>query len=290
MQNLSDIKTIKRILSKYGFTFSKSMGQNFLCDPSVCPTMADMSGIQEGWGALEIGTGIGVLTAELAQRADKVVAIELDTRLKPVLEETLSDFDNVEIVFADCMKIDIAQLIREKFEGKKVAVCANLPYYITSPIIMMLLESNLPIECITAMVQKEAGERICATVGTRQSGAVTVAVDYYADANILFDVGRESFVPSPNVDSCVIKLDIRKQPQYFISDEKLFFSLVKSGFSGRRKTISNSLCQGAGIGKEKLIKVIENAQLKPNDRIENLSMEQLCRLTNEISKERQNEN
>ncbi len=286
MQGLSDIKTVKKILSKYGFTFSKAMGQNFLCDPFVCPQMAEMSGIEEGWAAIEIGPGIGVLTAELAKRADKVIAIELDTRLKPVLEETLAEFDNVEVVFGDCMKIDLHSLIEEKLKGKKIAVCANLPYYITSPIIMMLLEQRLPIESITAMVQKEAGERICAKVGTRQSGAVTVAVDHYSQADILFDVGRECFIPSPNVDSCVIRLEIRKDPQYDIMDEKLFFSLVKSGFSQRRKAISNSLLAGAGISKESLLKAITSAGLKPNDRIEALDMLKLCTLSNEILKER----
>lgn len=285
MQNLSDIKTVKRILSKYGFTFSKAMGQNFLCDPSVCPDMADMSGIEKGWAAIEIGPGIGVLTAELAKRADKVIAIELDKRLQPVLSETLSEFDNVEVIFEDCMKVDLHALIAEKLSGKKIAVCANLPYYITSPIIMMLLEQKLPIECITAMVQKEAGERICAKVGSRDSGAVTVAVNHYADADILFDVGRECFIPSPNVDSCVIKLDVRKEPQFKIENEKLFFSLIKSGFSQRRKTISNSLLAGSGIGKERLNNAIINAGLKLNDRIEGLDMESLCRLSNEISKE-----
>lgn len=287
MQNLSDIKTVKKILSSHGFSFSKAMGQNFLIDSSVCPRMAELSGIDKSCGVIEIGPGIGVLTAELAKRAGKVVAIELDKRLGPVLEETLSDFDNVKIIFGDCLKIDLKKLIFEEFGGGRLAVCANLPYYITSPVIMKLLESGLPVESITAMVQKEAGERLSAEVGTRQSGAVTVAVNYYSSAEILFDVGRESFMPSPNVDSCVIKLSLRDKPEYEC-DEKTLFSIVKSGFSQRRKTVSNSLMSGAGLGRENLMTAISKADINPSARIEQLTMEQLCLLADKISEERKN--
>ena len=188
MYNLTDIGTVKDILGRHGFHFSKSLGQNFIVNPSVCPRMAEESGIDENCGVIEIGAGIGVLTAELAKRAKKVVVIEIDTKLLPILDETLKDFDNIEIINQDVLKTDLAALIKEKFDGMPVYVCANLPYYITSPVIMALLESRLPIEAITVMVQKEAAQRLCAPVGSRLSGAVTVAVDYYAEAKKLFDV------------------------------------------------------------------------------------------------------
>ena len=206
---LANINTLRKILNSEGFDLKKSMGQNFLIDPSVCPAMADAA-CDENTGVLEIGPGIGVLTAELSKVAKKVVAIELDERLKKLLPITLADCENVEIIFGDAMKLQLSEIIKEKFSDcQKVVVCANLPYYITSPIVMMLLESKLPIESITVMVQKEAAERLCAKVGTRQAGAVTVAVSYYSDAEILFDVGGESFMPSPNVDSAVIRLTVK---------------------------------------------------------------------------------
>ncbi len=181
MKRLSDIGTIKELLSRHGFSFSKALGQNFLVNPSVCPRMAESSGAGPGVGVLEIGPGIGVLTQELCQLADKVVAVELDKRLLPVLGETLAEFDNIRIVNADVLKLDLNRLIAEEFDGLEVVVCANLPYYITSPVIMKLLEDRLPVKAITVMVQKEAAQRICAPVGSRESGAVTVSVNYYAE-------------------------------------------------------------------------------------------------------------
>ena len=240
--NLYDINTIKKILSKYGFTFSKALGQNFLIDPNVCPQMAQSLNADSKTGVLEIGPGIGVLTKELCKVAKKVVSIELDKRLLPVLDETLADFDNLEIVNGDVMELDLKKLIKEKFEGcDNIKVCANLPYYITSPIIMTLLENELPIDEIVVMVQKEAGERLCAEVGTRQAGAVSVAVNFYASGEILFDVPRESFMPSPKVDSVVIKLVLNDEDKYQIENKKKFFSLVKCAFAQRRKTALNSI-------------------------------------------------
>ena len=233
--NLYDINTIKRILSKYGFTFSKALGQNFLIDPDVCPKMAESLNADDKTGVLEIGPGIGVLTKELGKVAKKVVSIELDKRLLPVLEETLGDYDNIEIVNGDVMELDLKALIEEKFEGcSNIKVCANLPYYITSPI----------IDEIVVMVQKEAGERLCAKVGTRQAGAVSVAVNFYADGEILFDVPRESFMPSPKVDSVVIRLKIGNECKYEIENKKKFFSVVKCAFAQRRKTALNSITSG----------------------------------------------
>lgn len=284
MNNLSDISVIKSVLSRHGFTFSKALGQNFIINPGVCPRIAEEGGAGEGVGVLEVGAGIGVLTAELAKRASKVVCVELDTRLLPVLDETLGEFDNVKIINGDILKVDIHRILEDEFGNMPVVVCANLPYYITSPVIMRLLESRLRIDSVTVMVQKEAAVRLCADVGSRDSGAVTVAVNYYAEAQKLFDVSRGSFMPSPNVDSAVIRLDILKNPPIEVSDEKFFFSMVKAAFSQRRKTASNGISAGMGIPKPTVIEAIEAADLSPTVRAEALTMEQLGRLCEELKK------
>lgn len=282
MKRLSDIGTIKDILTRYGFSFSKSLGQNFLVNPSVCPRMAEMGGADRGVGVIEIGPGIGVLTQELCARADKVIAIEIDKRLIPVLDETLADFDNVKVINDDVMNIDLHQLIKDEFQGKKVVVCANLPYYITSPIIMGLLEANLPIEAITVMVQKEAAQRICAEVGTRQSGAVTVAVNFYSKPKMLFNVSAGSFMPAPKVDSAVIRLDILKEPAVEVQDPKKFFRVVKAAFSQRRKTIPNSLSSGLGIDKKTVNQLLSNCNINLQARAEQLKLEDFKNIANEI--------
>ena len=284
MNNLSDISVIKSVLSRHGFTFSKALGQNFIINPGVCPRIAEEGGAGEGVGVLEVGAGIGVLTAELAKRASKVVCVELDTRLLPVLDETLGEFDNVKIINGDILKVDLHRILEDEFGNMPVIVCANLPYYITSPVIMRLLESRLRIDSVTVMVQKEAAVRLCADVGSRDSGAVTVAVNYYAEAQKLFDVSRGSFMPSPNVDSAVIRLDILKNPPIEVSDEKFFFSMVKAAFSQRRKTASNGISAGMGISKPTVIEAIEAADLSPTVRAEALPMEQLGRLCEELKK------
>lgn len=284
MNNLSDISVIKSVLSRHGFTFSKALGQNFIINPGVCPRIAEEGGAGEGVGVLEVGAGIGVLTAELAKRAEKVVCVELDTRLLPVLDETLGEFDNVKIINGDILKVDLHRILEDEFGNMPVVVCANLPYYITSPVIMRLLESRLRIDSVTVMVQKEAAVRLCADVGSRDSGAVTVAVNYYAEAQKLFDVSRGSFMPSPNVDSAVIRLDILKNPPIEVSDEKFFFSMVKAVFSQRRKTASNGISAGMGISKPTVIEAIEAADLSPTVRAEALTMEQLGRLCEELKK------
>lgn len=285
MLELTDIGTIKALLARHGFHFSKALGQNFIVNPSVCPRMADESGIDSESGVIEIGAGIGVLTAELAKRAKKVVCIELDSKLLPILDETLADFNNIEIINADVLKTDLAALIEEKFGGMPVYVCANLPYYITSPVIMTLLESRLPLKAVTVMVQREAAQRLCAPVGSRLSGAVTVAVDYYAEARKLFDVSAGSFMPAPKVDSSVIRLDIREKPGIEVSDEKLFFSMVHAAFSQRRKTASNSISSGTGIPKAVVAEAIERCGFPPSVRAESMTAEQLaalCEALNEL--------
>ena len=285
MLELTDIGTIKALLARHGFHFSKALGQNFIVNPSVCPRMADESGIDSESGVIEIGAGIGVLTAELAKRAKKVVCIELDSKLLPILDETLADFDNIEIINADVLKTDLAALIEEKFGGMPVYVCANLPYYITSPVIMTLLESRLPLKAVTVMVQRETAQRLCAPVGSRLSGAVTVAVDYYAEARKLFDVSAGSFMPAPKVDSSVIRLDIREKPGIEVSDEKLFFSMVHAAFGQRRKTASNSIRSGTGIPKAVVAEAIERCGFPPSVRAESMTAEQLaalCEALNEL--------
>lgn len=282
MDNLTNINVIKDILSRHGFSFSRALGQNFLINPSVCPKIAEMGNAQKGWGVLEIGAGVGVLTRELALRADKVVSVEIDGRLIPVLEETLADCGNVTVINEDVMKADLAAITAEHFPGLKVAVCANLPYYITSPIIMNLLESRLPIECITVMVQKEAGVRLCAESGTREAGAVSAAVRYYAEPKMLFNVSRGSFMPAPNVDSCVIRLDIKKDPPVKVSDEKLYFRVVRGAFSQRRKTLVNSLSSALGIPKAEAAEAIKAAGLPENIRPEQLALEDFAAVSERL--------
>lgn len=280
--NLSDINSIKSLLLSHGFSFKKSLGQNFLINSEVCPAMARAS-CDENTGVLEIGPGIGVLTEQLSKIAKKVVSIELDNRLEKLLNITLKDCDNVKIIFGDAMKLDLEKIIKENFSDcDKVSVCANLPYYITSPIVMMLLEKKLPIDNITVMVQLEAAERLCAEVGTRDSGAVTAAVTYYAEKEILFEVGRESFLPSPNVDSAVIKLTIRKEPIINVSDEKKFFNLVKACFAQRRKTLVNTVSNTMNIDKNTLRNVLSEIGLSETVRGEQLTMEQLALLSEKI--------
>ena len=268
------------LMDKYNVHPNKNLGQNFLIDSNVCPAMAKAS-CDYKTGVLEIGPGVGVLTKELSKVAKKVVAIELDERLKKVLPITLSECNNVEVIYGDVMKLDLKNIIEEYFSDcESVSVCANLPYYITSPIILMLLEEKLPIKTITVMVQLESAERLCADVGTRNAGAVTVAVNYFAESEILFKVSRESFLPSPNVDSAVIQLKIRKNPHINIMDEKKFFSLTKACFAQRRKTLVNTVSNTLGIDKIFLKELLLKMGLSETVRGEELTIEQLAQLSN----------
>ena len=279
---LTDLGVIKDLFTRHGFSFTKSLGQNFLINPSICPKIAEMGGCDREICSLEIGTGIGVLTKELAIRSKKTVAIEIDRGLEPILAETLAEISNVEVIFADFMEIDLKKLFEEKFKNEEVVVCANLPYYITSPVIMRILEEKLPVKSLTVMVQKEAAERICAKVGTRECGALTVAVNYYSDPKKLFNVTRGSFAPAPNVDSSVIRLDIAKEKKYDVKDEKLFFRVIKSAFSQRRKQMINPLSAELALSKPTLSGIAENSGIKASARAEELSMEDFVQLCNGI--------
>ncbi len=280
---LTNIGTIKDLFERHGFSFTKSLGQNFLINPSVCPKIAEMGGCKKGTAAIEIGTGIGVLTKELALRCDKVVAVEIDEGLKPILAETLEEFDNVEIVFGDVMKTDLKALIAEKLSGyDEIVVCANLPYYITSPVIMRLLEERLPISGVTVMVQKEAADRLCAKVGSRDCGAITAAVNFYSTPKMLFKVNRGSFMPAPNVDSAVIRLDISREPKYTPKDEKLFFKIVHAAFSQRRKQLINPVASALQIDKSTLAEMLTDCKIKTTARPEELKMEDFVALSDRI--------
>lgn len=279
---LTNIGVIKELFERHGFSFTKSLGQNFLINPAVCPKIAEMGGAKPGVCALEIGTGVGVLTKELAERCDKVIAVEIDTSLKPILEETLADYDNVEIVFADVMETDLAALLAEKAGGMETVVCANLPYYITSPVIMRVLESRLPITAMTVMVQREAADRICAKPGTRDCGAISCAVSYYSDPKLLFRVNRGSFMPSPNVDSAVIRLDVKPAADIPPEEERLLFRIIRASFSQRRKQIVNPLSGELNISKSDLSALMASAGIKPTARAEELTLEDFGRLTKAV--------
>lgn len=275
---LASAATIKKLMGDDVF-FKKSLGQNFLIDKTVCPRMAEAVA-DENTGVLEIGPGIGVLTRELSAVAKKVVTIEIDRSLEKILKTTLSDLQNVEVIFGDAMKLDLSALIKEHFaDCSRVCVCANLPYYITSPIIMKLLESRLPIEDIVVMVQKEAAERLCAEVSSREAGAVTVAVAYYAESEILFGVGRDSFMPPPKVDSAVIKLSVLSEPPVSVPDEAKFFALVKACFAQRRKTLLNTVSSTLHIEKSQLAEVLRELDLPETVRAEKLTLKEISALS-----------
>lgn len=278
--NLCSYNEISSLLKMHGFTFSKALGQNFIINERICPAMAQSLNANENTGVLEIGPGIGVLTKELCSVAGKVVSVELDNRLFPILSETLSDCGNIEIVEGDALKMDLNALIDEKFTGMSdIKVCANLPYYITSPIIMKLIESKLPVSEIVVMVQKEAADRLAAQIGSRESGALTVAAQYYAEIEKLFDVSRGSFMPQPKVDSAVIKLSVRKEPPVRAENEERFFEIVRAAFAQRRKTALNSLSSSLNIPKDKVRAALEKIGRNENDRAERFSMDEFAALS-----------
>ena len=279
---LTDAAAVRELLARHGFTFSKAMGQNFLINPTVCPRMAAACGADADTGVLEIGPGIGVLTRELSARAGKVVAVELDGRLFPLLEETLADCRNVTLVQGDALKLDLRELLRQEFGDRPTVVCANLPYYVTSPLIMRLLEEELPLQSLTVMVQKEAADRLCAPEGSRQAGAVTLAVRYYAQPQVLFRVSPGSFLPPPKVDSAVIRLDKRPTPPVDAPPAALF-RLIRGGFAQRRKTLENALSSALGRPKEEIRQAMAACALSPTARAEELTLEDYARLASALA-------
>lgn len=277
--NLCSYPEIVKLLKKHGFNFSKALGQNFIVDEHVCPKMVRCLNADRDTGVLEIGPGIGVLTKELCAVAGRVASVELDKRLYPILEETLAGFSNFELVEGDVLKLDLKAVIRERLGDKKeIKVCANLPYYITSPVIMKLIESDLPISEIVIMVQKEAAQKLTAKVGTRECTALSVATQYYAETEKLFDVGRGSFIPQPKVDSAVIKLTVRKRPAVDTTDEKHFFQIIRAAFSQRRKTALNCLSSALGLPKETVHNALITAGLNETDRAETFTLEDFAKL------------
>lgn len=276
--SLTNIRYVRSLLDRHGFHFSKKLGQNFLINPEMCPRIAEMGHAAAGHGILEIGTGIGTLTKELAKRAEKVTAVEIDQRLFPILEETVGQYPNLHIIHQDILKCDIPALLEEEFGDLPVSVCANLPYYITAPILMHLLESRAKLETVTVMVQKEVAEKLTAPVGTREAGAITVAVQYYGTVKQLFSVSRGSFLPPPNVDSAVIQIQLGTPYAEQVADEKHFFRMVRSGFSQRRKTLVNALSATMGYDKATIISALQMCQLPETIRMELLTMEQLLLL------------
>ena len=277
---LTDLSVIRDLCARYDFSLSKGFGQNFIINPGVCPRIAEASGIGPGWGVLEIGPGIGVLTEQLAERADKVVSVEVDTRLQPLLAETMAGHPNFKLVLGDVLKVDLAALLKAEFPGMPVAVCANLPYYITSPILMRLLEERLPIRSITVMVQKEAAQRLCAAPGTRQAGAISYAVAYYAAPELLFTVQPGSFYPAPKVTSAVIRLTLHDTPpvQPANGDERGLFRLIRAAFSQRRKTAANAVAAGLGLPKPRVTAALQAAGLDARLRPEQLTLADYCAL------------
>ncbi|MCB5560025.1 16S rRNA (adenine(1518)-N(6)/adenine(1519)-N(6))-dimethyltransferase RsmA [Anaerosalibacter bizertensis] len=269
---------VKEIIDKYNFRFSKSLGQNFLIDGNIVRKICEEGEISKEDDILEIGPGIGTLTEELSYKANKVVAVELDKSLFPILDETLAGCNNVEIVPGDILKIDLSKLFSEKFESENIKIVANLPYYITTPIIGRLLEEELDIDSILVMVQSEVAERMKASPGTKDYGSLSVFVQYYTDPEIVLLVPKTAFMPRPNVDSAVIKLKIRKE-KIELKDRETFFKVVKAAFSQRRKTILNSLSSGLKTDKATIRAILEKADIDPKLRAENLTIEDFSKIS-----------
>ena len=281
MPTLTDLSTIRDLCARYDFALSKGFGQNFIINPGICPRIAEAAGIGPGWGALEVGPGIGVLTEQLCKRADNVVSIEVDKRLPPLLEETMADYDNFKLILNDVLKVDLKALLAEEFGGKPVAVCANLPYYITSPILMRLLEEKLPIENITVMVQKEVADRMKEGPGSKDYGALSLAVQYYAEPEIVANVPPNCFIPRPNVGSAVIRLTRHKEMPVEVKDPALMFKIIRASFNQRRKTLQNGLGNAPELPytKEQIAAAIAEMGLTPTIRGEALSLAQFAQLS-----------
>ena len=286
MRNLASPRVIKEILSEYEFRFSKSLGQNFLIDEGALAGILSGADISEDDCVLEIGHGFGTLTQRLCGAAKKVVCVEIDKTVIPILEENLKDFDNFEIINDDVMKIDIKSLVEQKFGTENVKVAANLPYYITTPIIMMLLESKVKFKSITVMVQKEVAKRLCASEGTKDFGAISLAVQYFCNANYLFDVPNTSFMPPPKVTSTVVRLDLLDKPRVSVKKEEMFFKTVKASFAQRRKTLLNALSNAgfSGFSKAEISEILKNIGIDEKRRGETLSIDEFARLADALTR------
>ncbi|BAU26204.1 16S rRNA (adenine1518-N6/adenine1519-N6)-dimethyltransferase [Aneurinibacillus soli] len=284
-RDIATPKRTKEILQKYGFSFKKSLGQNFLIDLNILSKIVGAAELTKEKGVIEIGPGIGALTEQLSRQAGKVVAIEIDQRLLPILADTLSPYPHAEVVHGDVLEMDVASLIQERFtEQSSVSVVANLPYYVTSAILMKLLEERLPLENIVVMIQKEVAERISATPGTKAYGALSVLAQFYAEADIVTIVPHTVFIPQPNVDSAVLRLRIRQKPAVEVKSEKMFYRVVKASFAQRRKTLSNNLMNNlfGKDRKEEMLAMLEEAGIDPARRGETLSLEEFARISNLI--------
>ena len=293
MKKLYTPSTVKTIKDSHDFKFSKSLGQNFLVDKNIVDNIIEGAGLGPEDFVIEIGPGMGVITREAALKAEKVVAVEIDKTLIPILEETLSDLDNVQVINQDILKTDVNEIISTCSGGKtskNVKIIGNLPYYITTPIIMKILEDDVPADSITIMMQKEVAERIDAVPGTKDYGALSVAVQYYCDTRIITHVPKGSFIPQPKVESTVIRLDIRPNSKVELMDKDIFFQCVKAGFGQRRKTLSNSLMGVRGITKDIVKEALEAAGIEPSRRAETLDLYEFANLANQVymrlSKER----
>ena len=286
MDKLYSPSTMAKIRKKHGFRHSKSLGQNFLSDIHIIEDIVDGSDIEPEDLVIEIGPGMGVLTAAAAERAGKVIAVEIDKKLIPILKETLAEYDNVQVINADIMKTDLTEIVKANrpTDGGKVRVIGNLPYYITTPIIMKLLEENVPADSITIMMQKEVADRIKAAPGGKDYGALTVAVGFYCTITHVADAPKEVFVPRPKVDSTVIRLDLRKECPVDLIDQKIFFETVKGGFGQRRKTLLNSLTGVRGLPKPEIADALDAAGIDQKRRAETLSLGEFASVANEIAK------
>lgn len=284
MPELTDLSYVRALCEKYDFALSKGFGQNFIVNPGLPPKIVDASGVDKRYGVLEIGPGIGALSHELCERAGKVVAVELDKTLLPILEETMARFDNFEVVSADILKTDIPALVKEKFAGLTPIVCANLPYNITTPAITALIESKC-FESITVLVQKEVAERLCTAPGTSAYGAFSVFMQYYTEPEYLFAVPCECFEPQPKVTSAVLRAVVRREPPVEVEDEKFFFRVVYAAFALRRKTLVNSLMTafGSQLTKEQVTQAVISCGLEANIRGERLGLSEFAALSTEIA-------
>lgn len=283
MENLTSPKLVREIIKKHGFYFSKGLGQNFLIDSNILDKILEGANLGPQDGVLEIGPGIGTMTQAISKKVEKVIAIELDNNLLPILDETLVDCPNIQIVHGDILKLPLGEILNYHFSDKKVKVVANLPYYITTPIIMKLLEQELPIESITIMVQKEVAERIYASPGGKDYGALSVAVQFYSNLSIITNVPPTVFMPPPNVASTVIRLDVLEKPKVEVKDRKLFFKLVGAAFGKRRKTLLNALSTGnLGLEKETIRELLNNIGIDERRRGETLSLDDFASIANNI--------